>query len=176
MTDTRERLAIAAMHGVDPAKVHSGGEPDFTSLDVAGAMGIGHLTKLQGYLLLAKFCGMNDRGTRAAIWAGAMMVVERIWPDWFGDKTLDAIVKSAVADVVPPDREPGQQVAHGKCRACAGTGTDWLAVPPIPCHPCSGTGRAEGWALNSKWRERHAKIVRELELLEQEAIDQMRMY
>ena len=174
--DTRERMAIASLHGVDPAKVRSGGEPELTPQDIAGAMGMGHLTSLQGNLLLAKYCGFNDQKTRSAIYASTLLEIERRWPGWYGQKQVPLIVRAAIFDVLPPDRVPGQQIEHGKCVQCGGTGIDWLAVPAGGCEPCGATGRATNWNFSGLWSDRHVQLVRHLQMLEQSGIDDMEGY
>lgn len=161
-----ERLATAAMHGLGPDHVFGGGEPEFTADDVAGAMGMGHLTQLAGDYLLAKYCGFDtDRRTISSLRSGVINLIGRRWPEWFGVRgKVEVIARYAIALLV----------GRGKCPECEGTQWDWSQTPPAPCRVCTGTGEQSADAFPVPWDTRSAILLRELRHIESEALDAMR--
>lgn len=126
MTDKREQIALAAPHGVDPLKV-PGGTPDFTAEDVAGQMGMGHLTQLQGSMLLYKYAG---QGEISSIYLEFYAELNRIHPEWFDtDRVLGPIMSATV-----------EHLGTNRCKRCNGTKEALIDGKMVLCDGCGGSG------------------------------------
>jgi len=158
LMDKREKIAKAALHTVDfGSGGWSGGRPEFTSQDVAAAMGMGHLSTLQTAMLLIKYCGMQDYG----LWHAIVLDIARIWPSWIGEHDLPIMGQAAMR----------AWLTDSRCGICQGTMWEWLAVPPIPCPDCGGTGYAQlDWHGKAPWPDRFRGLLYYLESQETAAI------
>lgn len=163
-----ERLAVAAPHGVDPGKVRGGGDiPEFTAEDVAGAMGMGHLSRLQAEILLVGYCGH----ARSKLWALTLMEIEHWRPRWMGHRVAHRIARAALDVVVPPERRPGQEIPSDRCQHCGGSRVDLLDPKRSDCKPCGGSGYAPLPIFARPWDRRLAELIHHLRGLEADALD-----
>lgn len=156
MVDQRERISVAAPHGIDPGKV-PGGTPELTAEDIAGAMS--RLTRFESDLLLYKYAGLGDP---ASLYAGYMLYLSEKRPDWFGDGRLDDAIRSAIVECVGSNR----------CPKCKGTEIerDERGNPlPALCSRCNGTG----YWYDKPESDAHEKCARLLRMIEQNALDRM---
>ncbi len=171
MSDKRERLSVAAQHSIDFTKsIWGGAVPDFTAEDVAGAMGMGHLTQLQAEILLVGYCGHPRR----SLWALTMLELERWRPQWIGAGVAQHIARAALNVVVPPEKQPGQHVSVDKCRDCRGTGKDPRDPLQNACPSCGGSGNAPLPVFQHPWDARLDELIGHLQRLESQAISRLK--
>lgn len=166
MMDKRERLAIAALHG---SSLEKRGKPELTARDIAGAMGMGHLSKLQAELLYAKYCGYP----RSGLWSLTLLEIEAWRPDWLGHGIAHRVAKVALDIIVPPERQPGQAIPSHKCQHCGGTGTDYADAKRPECGTCGGSGAAQMPDFGRVWNARLDELILHLGWLEDEAIERI---
>lgn len=164
MGDRSEQISIASPKGIDPCKV-PGGTPDLTAEDIAGAMGAGHLTRLQSDILLYKYAGLGHPST---IFGAVLNDVANQHRDWFGEGQVEDLVRRVVAEFLSPNR----------CPKCKGTEIDRDAHGnPLPqlCSQCNGTGHwYEPMSLHGVWRARYERLLDRMRDIEQEALARMR--
>src|SRR5574337_1301509 len=133
--------------------VGSGGVPELTSTDIAGALGMVPAGLGRELLCLvwwpdgACLTATDLANTLSAAQRKYAMAHAERWPRWIVDAELGTIsegyqrVRLAVlAELASP----------GKCPACSGRGTISQASGPIiACRPCDGTGRRR---ISDAWR------------------------
>lgn len=131
MTDSRELLAMMTARGIRLGNAY-GGVPSLTSLDVAGAMGMGHIPRREAVLLLVKYC--DDR-----------TMIHELWAYWFADRMQKAWREKWVrkrGDVEKLSRLTLEEHIDGKiCKTCCGVGSVIVDSKKRDCHVCEGVGR-----------------------------------
>jgi len=129
-SDTRELLAMMTPHGVKVDGTLGGGKPTLTALDVAGAMGLGRLTRRQALLLLVKYC--DERHLKHELW---VIWFKHVWAkgqSWDVEPSQIRLVTDISLD---------ECIGTNVCSACRGTMFVMLNQKRLDCALCNGTGR-----------------------------------
>lgn len=129
--DVAELMAMMTPHGPKPGHV-PGGIPSLTALDVAGAMGMGHLKPEWAALVLVKYCGDSSP-------------VHGLWSIWFrrlmrhkacqGWETIPGQVERLSISTLD------EAIGSHACRRCGGTGAGIIDGSLKACPACDGLGR-----------------------------------
>lgn len=131
MADSRELLAMFTPKGVDATKV-PGGKPKLTAMDVAGAMGMGRISRKKALLLLVKYC--DERQLKPELWSvwfrHVMAKAKRDkWDTEIGQ--LGFLANHSLDECI------GTNV----CSACQGTKEAVIDQKVVVCPVCKGSGK-----------------------------------
>ena len=135
--DYREILALMCPHGIEIGKPF-GGIPNLTGLDVAAAVGMGHIDRGPGLLLQVKYC--DER-----------VHYHELWFCWY-----HAVITQAQKDGWRRRDGPGKKIPRYAylamyslvedlstlhCQSCEGRGELMLGETMCECPVCDGIGR-----------------------------------
>jgi len=159
MPDPRELLALLATKSIDPATTF-GGEPEITPADVAAMLA--PLTQCQSRLLRVKYAG--EAQDYHLLWSSWFIkLMDRGWSE--GDGMVEKLATISLEEHISPNR----------CWACKGTKGAMIANKHVDCPICYGSGyKYVIHDMQDPWNGRLEWCRRELQKLEQAAVDGMR--
>lgn len=132
MRDPGELLAMLCPKGLQVGQPF-GGVPSLTALDIAGALGVAHLTPFQMQLLRVKYClEVQHAPELAQRWKAE--VVAKARRDW-RDVTEDRLYLLALYTL-------HEQIQYNLCGTCDGRGEFYEELLKAECPECHGSGRS----------------------------------
>lgn len=172
-SDPLELLAMLTAHGPDMLARGRGGIPELTPLDVAAALGMAHLSRVESLLLLAKYT-QDISQVRPLALAWYLHVVDIAYRDaWEIERGVPRLLRLALWTLRPA-------LLEMRCESCGGPG---LHHNQRVCATCSGTGiaaaptvgEAAAWLLVKRadylatWSRRETALAADLQLAETHA-------
>ena len=176
MRDPAELLAMLCPKGLQVGQSF-GGVPRLTALDIAGACGMGHMTKAQSALLMIKYCLELEHIKPLHSWWVVQVTDKAADEGWRTETGKPRMITMATLTLI-------EHLEHNTCRVCNGRGEFHAeGQQVILCPSCAGSGRkyqsqraiARAMELDESsyrqtWVPRFAWCRRHLQAIEHDAL------